>query len=124
MGIEKVHEQNNAVIKGMGGATSVLNKDDDSRLARWELWLNELSLIINEYESTREEKLDFDPLKHHKDSEAFQNQFLAHVSRLKTSILTQPVNLNKLTVLINEKTTFNDIVYDVISKMSKETIWR
>ena len=122
MGIEKVHEQNNAVIKGMGGATSVLNKDDDSRLARWELWLNELSLIINEYESTREVKLDFDPLQHHKDSEAFQNQFLAHASRLKTSILTHPFKLNKLTVLINEKTTFNDIVYDAISKMSKETI--
>ena len=34
MGIDQAHEQNNAVIKGMGGATSVLNKDDKTGLAR------------------------------------------------------------------------------------------
>ena len=33
-GIDQVHEQNNVVIKGMVGATSVLNKDDESGLAR------------------------------------------------------------------------------------------
>ena len=59
VGIDQAHEQNNAVIKGMGGATSVLNKDDESELARWELCLHELSLIINEYESTPEVELDF-----------------------------------------------------------------
>ena len=101
MGTDLAHEQNNAVIKGMGGDTS------------------ELSLIINEYESTPEVELDFEPLKHHDDSKAFQNQFSAHVFRLKTSILTNPFNLNRLTVLNNEKDTFNDIVYDDISKMSK-----
>ena len=119
MGIDKAHEQNNAVIKGVGGDTLVLNKDDESGLARWELCLHELSLIINEYESTPEVELDFEPLKHHEDSEAFQNQFSADVSRLKTSILTNPFELNKLTVLNNEKSNFNDIMYDDISKMSK-----
>ena len=119
MGIDQAHEQNNAVIKGMGGATSVLNKDDESELARWELCLHELSLIINEYESTPEVELDFESLKHYEDSEAFQNQFLADVSRLKTSILTNPFKSNKLTVFNNEKSTFNDIVYDDISKISK-----
>ena len=119
MGIDQAHEQNNAVIKGMGGATLVLNKDDESELARWELCLHELSLIINEYESTPEVELDFESLKHHEDSKAFQNQFLADVSRLKTSILTNPFKSNKLTVLNNEKSTFNDIVYGDISKMLK-----
>ena len=33
MGIDQAHEQNNAVIKGIGGATLVLNKDDKSGLA-------------------------------------------------------------------------------------------
>ena len=88
MGIDQAHEQNNAVIKGICGATSVLNKDNESGLAQWGLYLHELSLIINEYESTPEKELDFEPLKHHEDSEAFQNQFLAHLSQLKTSILT------------------------------------
>ena len=31
--------------------------------------------------------------------------------------LTNPLKLNKLAVLNNEKATFNDIVYDNISKM-------
>ena len=117
MGIDQAHEQNNRVIKGMGGATSVLNKDDESGLAWWEPCLLELVMIINEYESTPKVELDFEPLKHHEDNEDFQNQFSVHVSQLQTSILTNPFKLNKLTVLNNRKATFNDIVYD-ISKMS------
>ena len=103
----------------MGGATSVLNKNDESELARWELCLHELSLIINEYESTPEVELHFEPLRHLKHTKAFQNQFSADVSRLKTSILKIPFKFNILTVLNNEKSAFNDIVYDGISKMSK-----
>ena len=49
MGVDQAHEQNNAVIKGMGCATSVLNEEDESGLARWELCLHELSLIKKEY---------------------------------------------------------------------------
>ena len=90
MGIDQAHKQNNAVIKGMGGTTSVLNKYDESGLARWKLCLHELSLIINEYESTPEVELDFEPLKHHEVSETFQNKLSADVSKLKTSILTNP----------------------------------
>ena len=47
MGIDQAHEQNNVVAMGMGGATSVFNKDDESRSARWELCLHELFLITN-----------------------------------------------------------------------------
>ena len=47
MGIDQAHEQNNVVIKGMGGATSVLNKDDESGLARWELCLSCLCSLTN-----------------------------------------------------------------------------
>ena len=119
MGIDQAHEQNNMVIKGKGGATLVINKDDESGLAWWDLCLHELPLIINEYKNTPKVKPDFEPLRHLKDSKAFQNQFSADVSRLKTSILMNPFKLNKLTVLINEKSTFSDIVYDDISKMSK-----
>ena len=58
-------------------------------------------------------------MKCNEDSKAFQNQFSVHVSRLKISILTNSFKLNKLTVLNNEKATFNEITYDNISKMSK-----
>ena len=46
MGLDQIHEQNNAVIKGMGGATKLLNVDDDSFLARWELCLHELTILV------------------------------------------------------------------------------
>ena len=61
----------------MCGDTSVLNKDDESGLERWELCLHELSLIINEYDSTPDAELDFESLKYHEDSKPFQNQFSA-----------------------------------------------
>ena len=57
----------------MSGARSVLNKDDESGLARWELCLHELYLIINVYEGTPDVGLNFDLLKCHEDSETFQN---------------------------------------------------
>ena len=76
-------------------------------------------MLINEYESTPEEETEFEPLKHHEDSKSFQNLFTSNVSRLKESIFTNPFKLNKLTILNNEQATFNDIVYDDISKMSK-----
>ena len=85
MGIDQTHEQNSAVIKGMGRATLVLNKDDESGLAQWELCLNELLLVISECESTPEVEIDFEPLKHHKGSKAFQNQFSADVSMFSSN---------------------------------------
>ena len=54
MVIEQAHKQNNAVIKGMGGSTLVLNKDGEYGLACWELTMHELSLIICEYGTTPE----------------------------------------------------------------------
>ena len=117
MGIDQAHKQNNAVIKGIGGTTSVLNKYDESGLARWKLCLHELSLIINEYESTPEVELDFEPLKHHEVSETSQNKLSADVSEVKNINSNESIQLNKLTVLNNRKSTFNDTVYDDISKM-------
>ena len=37
MGIDQEHGQNKAVTQGMDEATTLVNKDDESRLARWEL---------------------------------------------------------------------------------------
>ena len=50
MGLDQIHEQNNAVMKGMGGATPSLNKVDESSLGRWGLCIHELASIVNEYE--------------------------------------------------------------------------
>ena len=40
MELDQIHEQNKAVIKGMGGATPSLNKVDESSLARWGLCIH------------------------------------------------------------------------------------
>ena len=50
MGLDQIHEQSNAVMKGMGGATSSLNKVAESSVARWGLCINELTSIVTEYE--------------------------------------------------------------------------
>lgn len=36
MALEQVHEQNNKIIKGQGGASKFLNLEDESGLIRWE----------------------------------------------------------------------------------------
>ena len=106
MVIEQAHNHNNAVIKGMGGTTLVLSKNDESGLAWWELSMHELSLTISEYESTPEVELGFKTLKYHEDSKAFSNQFSADAYRLKASILMNLFKLKILTLLNNEKSTF------------------
>ena len=40
MELDQIHEQNKAVMKGMGGATPSLNKVDESSLARWGLCIH------------------------------------------------------------------------------------
>ena len=50
MGLHQTHKQNNGIMKGMGRATSSLNKVDKSSLARWGLCIHELASIVSEYE--------------------------------------------------------------------------
>ena len=39
MAPDQLHEQNNEVIKSFGGATPFLNRDDQSGLERWGLYV-------------------------------------------------------------------------------------
>ena len=43
MVLDQVHEQNNELIKGVGGASRFLNREDESALLRWELCGSELA---------------------------------------------------------------------------------
>ena len=69
MGLVQIQEQNNAVMKGMGGATSSVNKFDESSLLSWGLCIHELASVISEYEF---EENDMNSLhkaqRHHEDS--------------------------------------------------------
>ena len=116
VGLHQIHEQNNAVMKGMRGATSSLNKADESSLARWCLCIHELTSIVNEYQF---EENDMNSLhkaqRHHEDSVAFQNHFSTDVNCLEKDVISNPFILEMLTALNNHDVAkFNDRVFEDI----------
>ena len=92
MGLDQIHEQNNKVIKGAGGASDLLNKEDDSALLRWEVCSPELARVILEFEDCldRNEIPADSSTKHHEDNESFNQRFSSDVSRLVKSIAVNP----------------------------------
>ena len=50
IGLGRIHKQNNTEMKDMGGATSSMNKVDESLLARCGLCIYELTSIVSEYD--------------------------------------------------------------------------
>ena len=48
--LDQAHEQNNATIKGVGGAVGLLSPDMDSALRRWEVAGPEVCRLLSEYE--------------------------------------------------------------------------
>ena len=54
MGLDQLHEQNNSIIKGCGGATDLVNKIDDSALVRWETCGPDIARLLLEFENTIE----------------------------------------------------------------------
>ena len=59
MGLDQVHEQNNKVIKGAGGASALLNREVDSALLRWEVCSPELARVILEFEESLDKNESF-----------------------------------------------------------------
>ena len=51
MALDQVHEQSNAKIKGVSGATHLLNRNDISVMERWETSSPEIARIIEKFES-------------------------------------------------------------------------
>ena len=74
IGLDQVHEQNNAVIKGAGGASDLLNKVDESALLRWEVCNPEVAGILLEFEDGLQNnpQVEVSPGKHQEDNEAFR----------------------------------------------------
>ena len=47
MALDQIHEQNNDLIKGVGGTIHLINREDDSALLRWEMCGSELAGMIS-----------------------------------------------------------------------------
>lgn len=79
MAIDQAHEQNNAHVKGDGGAIGLF--EDADALRRWTVAGPEVSRLIDEFET----RGDADPKsegKHHDETESVQKRFLEMVENL------------------------------------------
>ena len=83
MGLDRIHEQNNAAMKALGQAAPSLNKVDESSLAKWVLCIHELASVVSEYEFQELVKNSpHEAQRHHEDAVAFQKRFTTDVNCL------------------------------------------
>ena len=90
---DQLHEQNNALIKGMSGVTDVLNREDQVGVERWGLCNSELASLVSEYHSTCEWDSS-KASKHHGDTAAFQKNFSTDVLSLLKNFTINPFSEN------------------------------
>jgi len=103
--LDQVHEQNNELIKGDGGALGLTMKP--SALLRWMVSGPELARLVKEFENSDEDQ--HTQLLHHEQSHASQTRFKNHVSTLVSTIeeLGNP---------------FEETSEDLVSLMSKDIL--
>ena len=116
---DQLHEQNNAVIKGMSGVTDVLNREDQARVERWGLCNSELASLVSEYHSTCERDSS-KASKHHEDTAAFQKNFSTNVLSLLKIFTINPFSENNLIKIDNINTYFDDRVAVDLQKLLQE----
>ena len=88
MALDQIHEQNNAQIKGNGGASHLVNLSGESPLVRWELCAGELYKLMFDFEndamdspsSIINESIQIQ--KHHEDNTSFRTRFIKDIELL------------------------------------------
>ena len=119
MELDRIHEQNNKVIKGAGGASDLLNKEDDSALLRWVVCSPELARVILEFKNC----LDWNDIpaessnKNQEDNKSFNQRFSSDVNRLVKCITVNPFTQDHLTKLNNPKVIAPETVRGVIENL-------
>ncbi|CAB3987554.1 Hypothetical predicted protein [Paramuricea clavata] len=81
--IDQVHEQNNALVKGDGGAVGLT--ENPAALHRWMVSGPEMARLIQEFEISTDKKKTTD-LRHHEDTEHAQTAFNRDVCSLVNTI--------------------------------------
>ena len=82
MGMDQIHEPNNKIIKGAGGASDLLNKEDGSALLRCKVCSPELAHVILKFEDCLDcrDIPDESSNKHHENHESFNQRFSSDVN--------------------------------------------
>ena len=119
MALDQLHEQNNKYIKSVGGATSLINRQDDSALVRWELRGSELYRIIEEFEEVESSTTHEEKQKHHEDSPTFTKDFIKGTTTLLNNFPNYSFLLNDLTVINNTDMVFEDNIYCNLEQLLK-----
>ena len=76
--IDQAHEQNNAVIKGDGGAIGLT--EDKAALRRWMVAGPEISRLVDEFSALFGNQQSKKSQKHHEGTFSFQRDFLTKVN--------------------------------------------
>ena len=106
IGLDQIHEWNNKLIKGCGGASGLLNKVEDSSLIRWQTCSPEITCVILEFKDCldRKEILADSSNRHPEESLHFHERFSSDVNRLIKCI------------------TVNSFMQDHLTKLNKKII--
>ena len=87
MAIDQAHEQNNALVKGDGGAVGLT--ENPNALRRWMVSGPEIARVISEFESSilaQTSRNKNDNLKHHEETPSIQSAFRKDVKALVTTM--------------------------------------
>ena len=104
--LDQLHEQNNKYIKNVSGATSLINRQDDSALIRWELYGPERCRIIEKFEEVQSSTTHEKKQKHHEDNPIFTKDFIKDTTTLLNNFPNNPFLLSNLTVINNTYVCF------------------
>ena len=115
---DQVHERNNEKIRGLGGATHLLNRPDLSGLKEWGTSGLELVCLLNEFEEriNRPSKSQT-VLPHHEDTPAFQQQFTSDVRRVFKSFSCNPFEQEGLVKTSNVNISYPECVHEALKAL-------
>ncbi|KAJ8397883.1 hypothetical protein AAFF_G00435720 [Aldrovandia affinis] len=78
--LDQAHEQNNALVKGDGGAVGLM--ENPAALRRWMVSGPEMARLISEFQATTEKRMKKTELKHHEQTKHTQVSFARDVRAL------------------------------------------
>ena len=90
MSLDQVQEQNSAYIKGMSGATHLVDRSYDAGLITLELCSSEIARMVQEFENELKVDESSRTKSHHEDNANFQKRFSQDVANLYNSMTCNP----------------------------------
>ena len=84
MSIDQAHEQNNAYVKGDGGAVGLT--ENPSALRRWMVAGPEVARVISEFETSWQRSRKRENANHHEQTDSVQMKFVQDVRALTSAI--------------------------------------